>query len=166
MTAQNDNAQHIYIDTYYIQSYLIGRGHEEEHAKKQVRKAIQHAQRNGDILIKLPFLVVAELMNNVCRNGMDAARKENFIKSFLELMNDKNIDFIPHQKKALELATRLSNCDISLDVTDALIVSQALGDKYSTVLLTNDGRLIDSPEINKIREGGDRLRKLIISESI
>jgi|SRR5271157_2445962 len=105
-------------------------------------------------------------MNNICRNGLDEAEKEKVIAKFLELMKDESVDLIPHQAKSLEIASKLKEKDTNLDTTDLLIVSQALIDKYSTILLTNDGRLIDSPEIDKLKKSDDRLRKLKISESL
>jgi predicted nucleic acid-binding protein len=81
-------------------------------------------------------------------------------------MKDENVDFIPNKNESLKLAVELKDRDNNLDVTDLLIVSQALIDKYSTILLTNDGRLIDSPEIDRMKKREDRLRKLKISDSL
>ena len=67
MIDPNENKQHIYVDTYYIQSYLMGHGDAEEYAKEQVRLARDRARKNGDIFIKFPFLVIAELMIKVIR---------------------------------------------------------------------------------------------------
>jgi predicted nucleic acid-binding protein len=166
MIEPNENRQHIYIDTYYIQSYLLGHGDAEDYAKDQVRLARDRARKNGDIFIKIPFLVAVELMNNVCRNGFNDTDKERFTSGFIDFMKDENVDFIPNKNESLKLAVELKDRDNNLDVTDLLIVSQALIDKYSTILLTNDGRLIDSPEIDRMKKREDRLRKLKISDSL
>lgn len=71
---------------------------------------------------------------------------------------------------ALRLASDLKENDKDLDVTDILIASQALDDKYSTHLLTNDGPVLESDFIAKVNnerfKSNDRNRILKISESI
>ena len=65
MPDENKNDQNIHIDTFYLQSYLMGREESEREATKQVKEAIRRAKNNGDISIKFSFLVIAELINNV-----------------------------------------------------------------------------------------------------
>ncbi len=56
MPDPTENEQHIYMDSYYIQAYLIKRRSEEAHAKKQVKRAIELAHNNGEIFVIFPFM--------------------------------------------------------------------------------------------------------------
>lgn len=170
MPDSTENKQHIYIDTYYIQAYLVKRHSEEAHAKKQVKRAIETAHNNGEIFVIFPFYVIAELINNLNRKIADPASKERAFNDFLKLLGDSKIDLKPLNEHALRMASDLKEKDGNLDVTDILIASQALDDKYSTILLTNDGPIIESDFIAQINydrfQSKERNRILKISESI
>lgn len=65
------------------------------------------------------------------------------------------------------MATDIKNEDGYLGVTDILIAAQALCDTDSSVLLTNDSKILESLVISSINkemtERGERVRKLKIS---
>jgi len=164
---QNQNEQHIYIDTVYLIHYLMGNGDEVSRARKQVKRAKQMVERNSDIHVKIPFVATGEFINEICYNNMAQTEKSAIIAKFFDLFRDTNIDFIPAKAGAFRLAAQIKDRDNRLDDTDILIVAQALCDIHSTCLLTNDPKLIGSRTIEQAGEEIEgRMRDLKISETI
>jgi len=87
--SSNGDLQHIYIDTSYIQSFLRPKDEEERWQKKQVRKAIERAKRNGKIFIILPFIVAGELLNNLNQGDLKRDVKQEIVGEFFEILEDE-----------------------------------------------------------------------------
>ena len=158
--------QHIYIDTYYIQARLIGHGDDESHAKEQFRKAIERSHKSGEIFIKFPFIVIGELMNNLNHEELDPTKREQALNEFLDILKDEKVDLVPPKIDSLKMATDIKKEDRYLGVTDILIAAQALCDTNSSLLLTNDSKILESLVISRINkemtEKEERVRKLKI----
>jgi hypothetical protein len=124
-------------------------------------------EKNGHIHIKFPFIVAGELINSICYNSMCSSDKAHVIEDFFKLFRSEQIDFIPARMESFKLAAKIKDNDNRLDDTDLLIASQALCDIYSTRLLTNDPKLLESREIGQAGEVIEgRIRALEISETI
>jgi hypothetical protein len=162
----DERKQHIYIDTSYIQSYLMPIGDEERYRKEQVRRAVEKTKKNKEIFIKFPLIVAGELINNLSKERMDLEDKQEVIGKFFKVLNNK-IDLIPARTNSLKLAADIKNKDHLLGDTDLLIVAQAICDINSTHLLIKDKDIIESREIDEAeRNIEERQRKLKISDSI
>jgi hypothetical protein len=159
--------QHIYIDTSYIQSFLKPRDEEERWQKRQVRKAIERAKRNGKIFIILPFIVAGELLNNLNQGDIKRDIKQEIVGSLFEVLEDEKIDLKPAKADALKLAASIKDQDRLLGDTDLLITSQALCDIHPIHLLIHDRKIIESEKIADVaRSMPYRLNELKISDSI
>ena len=165
--SSNGDLQHIYIDTSYIQSFLRPKDEEERWQKKQVRKAIERAKRNGKIFIILPFIVAGELLNNLNQGDLKRDVKQEIVGEFFEILEDEKVDLKPAKADALKLAASIKDQDRLLGDTDLLIASQALCDIHSIHLLIHDRKIIESEKIAEVeREMPERLNELKISDSI
>ncbi len=165
--SSNGDLQHIYIDTSYIQSFLRPKDEEERWQKKQVRKAIERAKRNGKIFIILPFIVAGELLNNLNQGDLKRDVKQEIVGEFFEILEDEKVDLKPAKADALKLAASIKDQDRLLGDTDLLITSQALCDIHSVHLLIHDRKIIESEKISDMaRRMPDRLNELKISDSI
>jgi len=159
--------EHIYIDTVYIHSYLLGRGNEEAHAAEQVKKALRMANRSKNICVIFPFVVIGELMNSIWRESISAADKKTAIGEFIDVLAKKRVDLKPPEAKSMKVAVDIKSEDSRLDDTDLLITAQALCDIHSTNLLTNDPNLIISEKIYEYEQSiKGRINRLKISEDI
>ena len=160
------NDQHIYIDTFFLQSYLMGRNEIEKVAKDQVKKAKREARINGTIFIKFPFLVIAELINNLNRNVRNKDKRKEILADLFSLIEDEKIDIVPPKGDSLKIAAQIRSKESDLDITDILIVAQALCDEYSTILLIDDLKVLESKEIARIKKREGRFRPLQIKPTI
>ena len=75
------NTQNVYIDTYFVQGYLWGKRDEEENIKPIFSK-IKSSIKNPDINVKIPSIVVGELINNLRKNS-DHVERGNIMYDFL-----------------------------------------------------------------------------------
>ena len=169
MLFEERNNQHIYVDTSHLQAYLWG-DRDEVVYKDAFKKAIHMSEQNPEIFIKIPFVVVGEMINNLKRKDKREV-KEDAISNFLDLLGHyERVDIIPANFNSFRMAVKIKNESNRLDDTDILITSQALCDPYSSHLLTNDSELIESIMIDKIntkmKNNGDRFRKLKIGEDL
>jgi len=142
--------QHIYVDTFYLQSYLLAKTDEEIYAKEQFNSAWSKAIRHDEIFLVIPFIVIGEAINNLKRRNLYSRDEVNINHSFANIMTNKHIDLKPAEFEVVDLVKRIRDNDDRLDSTDLMIVAQALCDPKSFLLLTNDPKLIDSSGINEV----------------
>lgn len=158
--------QYVYFDTDHIQDYLWGGPDEQNSAKSLMRGLESSLRRHYLIKVKISFLVVGELINNLLRD--DIGNKDHILEKFLDLLRDLNADLVPPPESAYNKAIELRNRDYRVKGVDALIVSQALCDQYSSHFLTSDDNILKSIAIGELgeemRDSGDRKRKLRITE--
>lgn len=169
MSGPND--QHIYIDTFYLQSFLNGNNDLERHAKKEFRKAKQLTEKSGEIFLKIPFIAVAEMINNLNIKVNEKRQKERIVSNLIDLLDqNEKIDLVPAKCESFKKAVEIKNQDNRLDDTDILIIAQALCDPYSSHLLINDSNILESRVIDEVNTNmhrdGNRNRKLRIIEEI
>ena len=65
------NIQNIYIDTCFFQGYLWGKEDEKENANVILSKIKSNVRRNPEINVRIPFIVVGELINNLIRENFE-----------------------------------------------------------------------------------------------
>ena len=164
------NTQNIYIDTCFFQGYLWGKSDEKENAKAIFSKIEATVRRNSKIKVKIPFIVVGELINNIIRENFGQKDRDEITHKFFELREDLNADIIPPNKCCYNKAKLLIDRDrylVEHAPTDTLIVSCALCDMDSAFLLTEDSLLLVSYSLKEIeramREEGKRNRQLKIT---
>ena len=162
------NTQNIYIDTYFVQGYLWGKRDEEENIKPIFSK-IKSSVKNPDINVKIPSIVVGEMINNL-RNISDQDERGNIMYNFLNLLNDLEAEIIAPNKCSFGIAKSLIKQDDYLEnhPSDVLIASCALCDRDSSHLLFRDSLFLESMTLEKIerdmRDEGKRNRSLKITE--
>ncbi len=166
------NIQNLYIDTCFFQGYLWGKRDEKENAK-DIFNRIESIRRNPDFNIKIPFIVVGELINNLIRKNVEQRVREEIMYEFFKLREDLKADTIPPNKCSYDKAKLLTDQDAYFAEhapTDAFIVSCALCDPDSSHLLTTDSRLLESELLKKIekemRTDNKRNRQLKITEEL
>ena len=169
MFTMQTNIQNIYIDTCLFQGYLWGKEDEKKNAKDILSKIKSNVKRNPDINVKIPFIVIGEMINNLIRGSFELNNRAEIMYKFFDLLNDLRADIIPPNKCCYAKAKLLidQDCYLAENATDILIVSCALCDKDSAFLLTDDSLLLESDSLKKIerdmREEGKRSRQLKIT---
>ena len=170
MFTMQTNTQNIYIDTCFFQGYLWGKEDEKENAKDILSKVGSNVRKNPEINVKIPFIVVGELINNLIRENFEQGVREDIMYEFFELRKDLRADTIPPNKCCYAKAKLLIDRDCYLAEsapTDTLIVSCALCDMDSAFLLTDDSLLLVSYSLKELerdmREEGKRNRQLKIT---
>ena len=152
---------HAYLDTDLIQGYLWGKPDE----KKATRRTLLRL-KSSRLLVKVPFVVVGELINNLIRADLES--KDDLLKNFFSFIKEFGADLVPPSKFGYRICNELFEKDPLLKPVDALIVSQAFSDALSTRLLTTDKVLLNSLAIRDYEEGlrkdGRRRQKLTITE--
>jgi hypothetical protein len=163
--------QDIYVDTCYFEGYLWGRKDERENAKSLFAKLASTVRRHPEIKIKVPFIVVGELINNLVRDGFDALRREDISHNFFEKVFELDADIIPPPSDCYYRAKYFIKHDprlIKNSPTDCFIALCALCDPDSAHLLTDDKSMLESSSLKKIekemRENGERNRELKFSQ--
>ncbi|NQE53081.1 hypothetical protein C5S29_05770 [ANME-1 cluster archaeon GoMg3.2] len=171
MKKMQTNIQNIYIDTCFFQGYLWGKKDEEENASDMFSKIETSVRQNPNINIKIPFIVVGELINNLIRENVEQGNREEIMYKFFELQKNLKADTIPPNKCCYAKAKSLIVQDdyfAEHALTDTFIVSCALCDPDSSHLLTTDSRLLESVLLKKIeknmRADNERNRQLKITE--
>ncbi|MBN1761618.1 MAG: hypothetical protein JW878_00875 [Methanomicrobia archaeon] len=165
--------QVIYVDTYYFQGYLWGEEgtDEKEDATENLNKLKYEVGKYG-IKVKIPFIVLGELTNNLIKEEFERTRTEGIMQDFFRLRKDLDADIVPPDRKCYFKTQTLIKEDsrlIERDPTDCLIALCALCDPYSTYLLMPDTSIIGAHSLTKIekdmRENGERNEKLHITYS-
>ena len=165
------NIQSIYIDTCFFQGYLWGKEDEKKYAKYILSKIESNVKNHPDIHVKIPFIVVGELINNLIRENFEQGVREEIMYKFFDLLNDLRADITPPNKCCYAKAKSLTDQDSYFAEnapTDAFMVSCALCDPDSSHLLTADSRLLESELLKSIerdmRTANKRNRQLKITE--
>ena len=146
--------QTIYLDTSYFQGYLWGTTDEKENANTILNKLESTIRRHSSaIKVKIPFIIIGELINNLVRDIFSTADKESIMHKFFEKISDIRADIIPQPSNCCYIITYLSKEDVRLienSPTDCLIASCAICDPYSTFLLTNDKDILEATSLREI----------------
>ena len=173
ITKMQTNIQNIYIDTYYFQGYLWGKKDEKENTTAIFSEIESNVRKNPEINVKIPFIVIGELINNlVLRENFEQRERNEIMYNFFELRKDLDADIIPPNKYSFDKAKLLIDQDNYLEKhpSDVLIASCALCDSDSSHLLIHDKLLLQSLELKKIekdmRGEGKRNRQLKITEEL
>ena len=107
--------------------------------------------RNPSYTAVIPQIALGETISTMMRDMADDANAFNTVtkKLFDSIANILDVSkcMPPPSPESFEIAHDLKHCDGSLDITDLLIVSQALADPDSQLLLTADGKLVHSMAI-------------------
>ena len=162
------NTQNIYIDTYFVQGYLWGKRDEEEIIKPIFSK-IKKSIKNPDINVKIPSIVVGELINNLRKNS-DHVERGKIMYNFFDLLNNLEAEIIAPNKCSFGIAKSLIKQDDYLEnhPSDVLIASCALCDPDSSHLLFHDSLFLESMTLEKtekdMQNEGKRNRPLKITE--
>lgn len=163
--------QDIYVDTCYFEGYLWGQKDEHENTSALFAKLASTVKKHQDIKIKIPFIVVGELINNLVRDGFNTSQRGDILHNFFEKVFDLQADIIPPPSDCYHCANYLVKLDprlIENSPTDCFIVLCALCDPDSARLLTDDKSLLESSSLKKIekemRENGERNRELKFSQ--
>jgi hypothetical protein len=146
-------AQHYYIDTDYLTSYLLYKDKETRYFLEDKDKDVEKARyeglkrlitnRNPNIEFKIPFVVFGEFFNTLKSKGFFEVKNENAMnivsRNISKLFDEHdNIDMIPSEsRKCCDYAKELVTPG-RIDNTDALIVSHALDDKEAIYFLSKD----------------------------
>jgi len=177
---------HHYVDTDYLLPYLFYGNRElksllakDKRVEKEKRETLKKCffSRNTNIFYKIPLIVIGEVYNKFKSNidfFTSTAAITHMNDEINKLCNRYNVDFVPPNNECFRTAWKLS--DISnrdyLGPTDALIVSQALYDKNSKKIYTQDRAIINSLinglvcKSNKdLYENGSRLALLGVDKS-
>ena len=154
------NRQHIYLDTYHFQAYLFGKGE----ARRVARRLFDKLEKSR-VSIKIPFVVVGELINNLVLSDIREKEKGEILHEFFRLQKRLGIDMVPLSEKACLIVNEILKIDSRLDPANAQLVSQALSDDRSTYLITTDTVLLHSASLkdyvgsmNKKRESKLRIK--------
>jgi len=124
-----------------------------------------------DINVKIPFIVIGEMINNLIRKNFELSNRAEIMYKFFELLRDLKADIIPPNKCCYDIAKSLTAQDSYFAEnapTNAFMVSCALCDPDSSHLLTADSRLLESKLLKSIerdmRTANKRNRQLKITE--
>ncbi len=167
------NIQNIYIDTCFFQGYLWGKEDEKENANVILSKIKSNVRRNPEINVRIPFIVVGELINNLIRENFELrdSDEDEIMYKFFVLLRNLEADIIPPNKCCYGIAKSLTAQDSYFAEnapTDAFMASCALCDPDSSHLLTVDSRLLESELLKSIekemRTANKRNRQLKITE--
>lgn len=165
---KENNLQNIYIDTFYIEAYVIGDKIGQRDTQKEATDLFQKISKtitNPNIKVVIPFIVLGELINNINREISDDMNKTQVFFKFWELINKLiKADFSPPRCNCIPIAKRVMVKDDQIEPTDLHIVAQALEDPYSSFLLTTDSKIIESYGIKNLekemRDNNERKQKL------
>jgi len=163
--------QAIYVDTCYFQGYLWGRRDDKENAEFILSKLESTVSRHPTITVKVPFIVVGELVNNLVRDGLDESKRNEITVKFFEKLQKLKADIIPPKPTCYNWAKILVTRDPRLvenAPTDCFIALCALCDPDSAYLLTNDAVVLESSSLKDIEkemhENGERNREMKFSQ--
>jgi len=165
--------QAIYVDTYYFQGYLWGEdGTDEKEGATENFNKLKYEVQKRYIKVKIPFIVLGELMNNLIKEGFENDRIEGVMMEFFWLRKQLDADIVPPDKNCYAKSQKLLSEDsrlIEKDPTDCLIALCAICDPYSTYLLMPDANIVGARSLKNIEEDmrnkGERFEKLHITDS-
>ncbi|MEN4018199.1 MAG: hypothetical protein PQ975_11155 [Methanobacterium sp.] len=153
---ENDK-QHVYVDTQYVYAYAVGsKKDEDRYVAEQFKSLISN--KNPNILPKIPFTVIGETINNIKTKNLSSNEEQNIMDKILKLSRNNSVDFIPASPFCLKIASYIKSQDPRLEDTDVLIVSHAIADPNSSLLLFIEDAIINSGVIDELRV--DRANKI------
>lgn len=158
--------QHVYPDTQYLHAYVFSSNEDDElHMKNQLNKVLMN--KNPLLLMKIPFVVFGETMNNIPRSTLSPEDKEDIIRNLLKIMSFEKVSLCPPTSSCFDVAQWLLKEDRNLDNTDSFITAHALCDPLSSHFLVSDDAILNSPTILEknlnLHETNKRLRLLKIT---
>jgi hypothetical protein len=167
--SNSSNPRHVYVDTQYLHAFIFpntGRRNDEDYIASLQFNEILYS-RDPQIILKIPFIVMGETINNIHRRVVSETDRSDIIRKLLNVMAEERVDLAPPTSDCFKLSINLLEADRDLDDTDSLIVSQALCDELSSHLIIKDAAVIDSAAIQKknteLHENGFRPRRLKIT---
>ena len=180
-----DGGQSFFLDSFYVISYIYPQNSLERLAQTSVVNALKPTSINPDIMVKIPFVAIAEVIKKVYglkprskkkvlkkgrvkkRRGFDKTKALQNLESLLKI---ESVDIIPAGYCCLSVAKELLEKDNYLDATDSLIIAQALCDPDSVYLLMRETTIIESRVIRDMNqemfERGERNRLLRITDEL
>ena len=107
------NIQNIHIDTCFFQGYLWGKEDEKENAKDILSKIESNVRRNPEINVKIPFIVIGEMISNLIRENFELrdSDEDEIMYKFFVLLRDLKADTIPPNKCCYDMAKSLTAQD-------------------------------------------------------
>jgi len=144
-----------YIDTDHLYSYIIWKDSEtrrnlivnKHQEEERIRyKSFKEILFNDNVKIKVPLIVMGELINNINRHHaqLDMNCVNYIYNEIFSIFKRDNIDFSAPNNESFSILAKIIDKDFRFDSTDALIVSQALADKNASHLLTLDRIITNS----------------------
>ena len=159
----------VFVDNHLLRGMLSETSLERADALHQFKKLNQNTYE-----AVIPQVAIGELVSISMRDfGDDPSEIHNKLGKLYENIHkilDVSICMPPPNKKSIEIAMELKNRDSNLDMTDLLILSQALIDRESQRFLTTDKKLLDSDVIKQkeeeLRDSNDRVKRLKIVDGL
>ena len=138
----------VYVDSWMLRGVTSANLRDRTETMREFTKL-----RNPSYTAVIPQIALGETVSTMMRDMSDDANAFNTMtkKLFDGIANILDVSkcLPPPSPESFEIAYELKHRDGSLDVTDLLIVSQALADPDSQMLLTADNRLVRSREIKR-----------------
>lgn len=139
-------SQHIYIDTDIFRFYFDRDDDRGRVARASIAQVERSLENNSEIQVKIPQVVLGELMLAVCEGKCDQEDiKKLLVRLNVEVWRDMptvNSEILLHAKDILDKNPLLGP-------NDALLAAHALTDGSTTWLLTTDEKLIVNRDIKK-----------------
>jgi hypothetical protein len=144
-------SQSYYIDACVLISYFDRRKKDQSRtARETIHKIISNVDRNPEISVKIPTLVLGEVYLWILRcNQLELA------SDFARLFNQMNADFPAPAKEHYKLAAKLLEMDQYLENHDALIVSHPILDNDTTWFFTHESKLHNNMVIEQEKDERD-----------
>jgi hypothetical protein len=141
--------QSIYIDTELLMFHFDR--HDKGKSARATIAQIKTMIKNAEIKVKVPQVVLGELMLNSCDGKCDSTK-------IIKLLKDLNADYPNADSEIMKCANELlSDENGYMQPNDAVIVAHALKDTSTTWFLTTDTNLIGNLSIDrKMDELGHR----------
>lgn len=169
MGKQGKNEQHVFIDTCILEGHILWKIKEKEGEKsfhEIFKNILSSAARNSEIKIKVPYVVVGELCNNLLKEDIEQRSlwpsKSTPGNLLFETLNRKNIEMVAPTYMTYQLAKKIveNNHGFKNQNLDSLVASQALTDPYSSHLITSDSLLLKSNLLDNYSKEGQRFQEI------
>lgn len=138
-------SQNVYIDTDILIFYFDKKRDKGRIARTSITQLERSLNENPQIKVKIPQVVLGELMMNYCNGKCDL----NEIKKLLVRLNVGYSDMPSAKPDEWHCAEEIVGAQWQIKPNDALLVAQVLKDPSATWLLTTDGKLIGNKFIDK-----------------
>ncbi|MGL6299005.1 MAG: hypothetical protein ACRC1M_07560 [Methanobacteriaceae archaeon] len=155
---------YLFFENDSLKSLLGGDRSIEKSKMDILSKLIYDLSKNSEMKIFIPFIVFGETYNKFNKFSKlnkniisDYEVNSHLSEKLGNLFENKQIDFVPPLGSCFSIAKKFFQEGIN--PTDALIVSQALVDKYSTYILTTDNKISRSIVSGTIKETNQKLEE-------